>query len=192
MEAAIYSGYLGGKKGRVKVADMVKLVRQAQAGDKEAFVDLIEGCKQGLYKTAVAMLKNDADAADAIQDTVLKCYENLKGLREPKFFKTWLTRILINQCNRILKRRGNIIPIHEHPELEYTKPDSSGREFVELLNKLEEQYRIVLFLYYVEEFSIKEISVILEMKENTVKTRLSRGRGNFRKLYIKENQISCC
>lgn len=174
------------------MADMAGLVRNAQAGDKEAFVDLIESCKQGLYKTAIAMLRNDADAADAIQDAVLNSYENLQSLKKPQFFKTWITRILINQCNRILKRRGNIVPIHEHPELEYTAPDTSGRAFIELLNKLEEQYRIVLYLFYVEEFSIKEISSILEMNENTVKTRLSRGRGNFRKLYMRENQISCC
>ena len=146
---------------------MAGLVRNAQAGDKEAFVDLIESCKQGLYKTAIAMLRNDADAADAIQDAVLNSYENLQSLKKPQFFKTWITRILINQCNRILKRRGNIVPIHEHPELEYTAPDTSGRAFIELLNKL-------------------------EMNENTVKTRLSRGRGNFRKLYMRENQISCC
>ena len=138
------------------------------------------------------MLRNDADAADAIQDAVLNSYENLQSLKKPQFFKTWITRILINQCNCILKRRGNIVPIHEHPELEYTAPDTSGRAFIELLNKLEEQYRIVLYLFYVEEFSIKEISSILEMNENTVKTRLSRGRGNFRKLYMRENQISCC
>ena len=143
------------KKGRVKVADMTVLVRRAQAGDKEAFVDLIESCKQGLYKTAVAMLRNDADAADAIQDTVLKSYENLQGLKKPKFFKTWITKILINQCNRILKGRGILVPIHEHPELEYTDQDTSGKAFIELLNKLEEQYRIVLYLFYVEEFSIK-------------------------------------
>ena len=138
------------------------------------------------------MLRNDADAADAIQDAVLNSYEHLQSLKKPQFFKTWITRILINQCNCILKRRGNIVPIHEHPELEYTAPDTSGRAFIELLSKLEEQYRIVLYLFYVEEFSIKEISSILEMNENTVKTRLSRGRGNFRKLYMRENQISCC
>ena len=110
---------------------MAGLVRNAQAGDKEAFVDLIDSCKQGLYKTAIAMLRNDADAADAIQDAVLNSYENLQSLKKPQFFKTWITRILINQCNRILKRRGNIVPIHEHPELEYTAPDTSGRAFIE-------------------------------------------------------------
>ena len=178
-------------KGCVKVADMTGLVRKAQAGDKEAFVDLIENNKQGLYKIAIAMLHSDADAADAIQETVLRSYENLQSLKKPKFFKTWLTRILINQCNRVLSRRRNIVPIHEHPELEYTVEDTSGREFMELLNKLEEQYRITLYLFYVEEFSIKEIGAILDLNENTVKTRLSRGRRNFKKLYMKENQITC-
>lgn len=172
--------------------DMTGLVRKAQAGDKEAFVDLIESCKQGMYKIAIAMLRNDADAADAIQDTVLRSYENLQSLKKPKFFKTWLTRILINQCKRILNRRDNSVPIHEYPELEYSVQDTSGREFMELLNKLEEQYRITLYLFYVEEYSIKEISAILDLNENTVKTRLSRGRCNFRRLYMKENQITCC
>lgn len=169
---------------------MTNLIKKAQSGDKEAFIALMEEHKQTLYKIAVGMLKNDADAADAIQDTVLSCYENLRGLREPKYFKTWLTRILINNCNRIRKERGKMVPIEEHPELEGAQTDTSGREFLKLLNKLEEQYRIVLLLYYVEGFSIREIGAILEMNENTVKTRLSRGRSSFKKLYVKENPSS--
>ena len=168
------------------MADLTKLVERAQAGDKEAFIDLIEHCKQALYKTAIAMLKNDADAADAIQDTVLKCYENLRGLREPRCFKTWLSRILINQCKKIIKRRGNMVSLHELPEQECESADMSGGEFLEMLNQLEEQYRIVLYLYYVEEFSVKEVGVILEMNENTVKTRLSRGRTKLKKMYCFE------
>ena len=57
---------------------------------------------------------------------------------------------------------------------------------MEMLNQLEEQYRIVLYLYYVEEFSVKEVGVILEMNENTVKTRLSRGRTKLKKMYCFE------
>ncbi|WP_182440628.1 MULTISPECIES: sigma-70 family RNA polymerase sigma factor [Clostridia] len=185
-------------KNRIKLLDsktrgsakVTNLVKKAQSGDKEAFITLMEEHKQTLYKIAISMLKNDADAADAIQDTVLSSYENLKGLREPKYFKTWLTRILINHCNRILKERGKMVPIEEHPELEEAQVDTSGREFLKLLNELEEQYRIVLLLYYVEGFSIKEIGAILDMNENTVKTRLSRGRICFKKLYLKENPSS--
>lgn len=169
---------------------MKDLVQKAQNGDKEAFITLIEENKQALYKIAVSILKNDVDAADAIQDTVLSSYENLQGLREPKFFKTWLTRILINHCNRILKERKRMISINEYPEIESAQNDTSSREFLVLLNQMEEQYRIVLLLYYVEGFSIKEIGTILEMNENTVKTRLSRGRNSFKGIYLKENPSS--
>ena len=169
---------------------MVNLVKRAQAGDQDAFIQLIEENKQALYKVAVSMLKNDADVADVIQDTILSSYENLRGLREPKYFKTWLTRILINHCNRILKERRKVVPMKEQLEAGEMEVDTSGREFLRLLNKLEDQYRIVLLLYYVEGFSIKEIGTILEMNENTVKTRLSRGRTSFKKVYLKENTVS--
>ncbi|MCI6465634.1 MAG: sigma-70 family RNA polymerase sigma factor [Faecalicatena sp.] len=169
---------------------MVNLVKRAQAGDQDAFIQLIEENKQALYKVAVSMLKNDADVADVIQDTILSSYENLRGLREPKYFKTWLTRILINHCNRILKERQKVVPMKEQLEAGEMEVDTSGREFLRLLNKLEDQYRIVLLLYYVEGFSIKEIGTILEMNENTVKTRLSRGRTSFKKVYLKENTVS--
>lgn len=169
---------------------MISLVKKAQSGDKEAFIELMEEQKQALYKIAISMLKNDMDAADAIQDTVLSSYENLKGLREPKYFKTWLTRILINHCNRMLKERKKMVPIQEHPELKEVELDTSGHEFLAMLNELEDQYRIVLLLYYIEGFSIKEIGAILEMNENTVKTRLSRGRNCFKKAYLKENPSS--
>ena len=88
---------------------MDQLVRKARRGDKEAFISLIEMQKQSMYKVAVGILKNDADAADAIQDTILSCYENLRNLREPKYFQTWITRILINHCNRILAERNSVL-----------------------------------------------------------------------------------
>ena len=172
------------------MANLVKHVKLAQAGDSDAFVELIGQNRQTLYKTAMAILKNEADAVDAVQDTVLRCYENLRSLRDPRYFKTWLTRILINHCNRILRGRKNLVPLHEHPELEYQNPDTSIQEFLELLKLLKEPYRIVLYLYYVEEFTIREIAAILDMKENTVKTRLSRGRRCFKKLYLEESCAS--
>lgn len=170
------------------------LVRKARQGDKEAFVSLVEGQKQSMYKVALGILKNDADAADAMQNTVLSCYENLQSLREPRYFQTWMTKILINHCNRILAQRKRVVPVEEFSEGEqktyFTDAEKSGTEnedFLEMLEQLEERYRIVLLLYYVEEFSIKEISDILEMNENTVKTRLTRGRGIFKKEYLKKH-----
>lgn len=171
---------------------MDQLVRKARRGDKEAFISLIEMQKHSMYKVAVGILKNDADAADAIQDTILSCYENLRNLREPKYFQTWITRILINHCNRILAERKKVVPVEGFLESEQNmygagaeKNATENEEFLEMLGQLEERYRVVLLLYYVEEFSIKEISEILKTNENTVKTRLARGRGVFKKAYLK-------
>lgn len=77
---------------------MKSLVKRAQRGDDQAFVELIEENKQAMYKVAVGILKNDFDAADAIQQSILTCYEKLKELKKAQYFKTWLLRILINNC----------------------------------------------------------------------------------------------
>lgn len=169
---------------------MISLVKRARSGDKEAFITLIEEQKQSMYKVAAGILRNDADAADAIQDTVLSSYENIKGLKEPRYFKTWLIRILINHCNRIIKERSKTVPLDEHPELEQRQEGSDMQEIQFMLKELDDQYRTVLVLYYLEGFNIKEISCILDMNENTVKTRLSRGRRCLQKVYLRDHPSS--
>ena len=84
---------------------MNELVRKAKNGDKDAFVLLMEKNKLSMYKVALGILKNDSDAADAIQDTVLSCYENLKNLSNAKLFKTWMIKILINHCRKLYNQR---------------------------------------------------------------------------------------
>ena len=69
------------------------LIRKAKKGDKDAFCRLMDEQVQCMYKVAFSYLKNDEDAADAIQDTILSCYENLKSLKQNKYFKTWMIRI---------------------------------------------------------------------------------------------------
>lgn len=76
---------------------MEALVTAAKNGDKEAFVQLIRINKQSMYKAAWVYLRNEQDIADALQNTILSCYEKIQGLREVKYFKTWLMRILINE-----------------------------------------------------------------------------------------------
>ena len=71
---------------------MDALITEAKNGDKEAFVRLIRMNKQSLYKTAWIYLRDEQDIADALQNTILSCYENIQRLREPKYFKTWLMR----------------------------------------------------------------------------------------------------
>ena len=90
-----------------------ELICRARAGDGEAFAALTESQKQTLYKVARSYLHSDADAADAIGDTVLSCWEKLSTLRQPEYFRTWLVRILIRKCQDILRQRGRVVPLEE-------------------------------------------------------------------------------
>lgn len=161
---------------------MDKLVKRAMAGDKDAFTQLMEMNMSSMYKTAWVYLKNDADIADAMQDTILACYEKLDTLRNVKYFKTWMTRILINKCNDILRSRviGDIEIVSEEGQLD---DQFDQVEWKLLLNSLDEKYSVILLLYYLDGLSAKEIARVLELKENTVLTRLRRGRHLLQNLY---------
>lgn len=82
------------------------LLRKAKKGDSDVFCRLMDMQTQSMYKIARSYLGNDEDAADAIQDTILSCYENLLSLKNNKYFQTWLTRILINKCKDMLHKKS--------------------------------------------------------------------------------------
>lgn len=165
---------------------MEELVKRARAGDGGAFVELLESQKQTLYKVARSYLHNDTDAADAIQETVLTCYEKLGQLREEKYFRTWLVRILIRKCQDQLRQRGRCVPLAEAAEPSYDEPGQARAEFLALLDSLDEKYRTVLLLYYGEGFQVREIAQLLDLKVETVKTRLKRARASFKLAYEAE------
>lgn len=146
--------------------------------------------KQSLYKVAKSYLRSEEDIADAMQDTVLTCYEKLDSLKEPKYFHTWLIRILINKCKDIIRAGRREYLMEVCPEQEEVCMALKNCEFDELMNQLEDKYRIILLLYYSEGFKIREIAEILELEENTVKTRLVRGRKQFEKVYRLEPAVS--
>lgn len=162
---------------------MVQLVKRAMRSDTDAFLELIECNSLAMYKVARAILGNDEDAADAIQDTILICFEKIHTLKNPEYFKTWLIRILINECNQILRHYRNMNLQEDFPEIPRKDMSMAEFEFKEMLSQVEEKYRIILVLYYVEGYKISEIAELLEMNENTVKTRLSRAREQIRAVY---------
>lgn len=155
---------------------MEQLVRKAIKGDGEAFATLIENNMQSLYKIAWIYLKNDADVADAVQDTILACFEKIHTLQNPKYFKTWMIRILINKSTDIVRKKVNVADAENILESYSFEPQYEHCEWKLLMNALEEKYSAVLNLYYYDELSVKEISKLLGVKQNTVLTRLRRGR----------------
>lgn len=158
----------------------------AQKGDKEAFSRIIEEVKFKLYKTAMSILKNDDDACDAIQDTLMSAYQNIKSLNNKEFFTTWIIRILINKCYDIIRKNKKIIDLTERISKEkdtFYEQYSEKSELEIMLNCLEEDLRLVTVLYYYDDLSIKEISEIINIPEGTVKSRLSRAREKISKMY---------
>ena len=165
---------------------MEELVKKAIQGDADAFLELMEENSLSMYKVARGILRSDADVADAVQDTILHSFEKIHTLQKPEFFNTWLMRILINECNQILRHYKKVNPIGELPET--PRPDQSLAEFEfkEMLGQVDEKYRVILTLYYEQGFKIAEIAELLELNENTVKTRLVRAREQIRLAYFQE------
>ena len=161
------------------------LVRKAMDGNKDAFAQLMEMNTQSMYKVARAYFANDADVADAISETVLICYEQLHTLQKPEYFKTWMIRILINQCNGMIRQGRKEVSYGEIPDIMGEQSEYALAEFKDLLERLDEKYRLILILYYVEGFKVAEIAKLLELRENTVKTRLRRGRDSLKLEYEK-------
>ena len=161
---------------------MEKLVKAAMNGDKEAFVQIIESLKIDLYKIAKVRLKDEEDILDAIQDTIVSSYKSIKKLTNPEKFKKWVIKILINKCNDIyLQRKEMSIPFDEVSEnLIQSENDYNNLEMEDILKYLTEEEKMIITLYYLEDYKSKEISWILDMNENTVKTKISRAKSKLK------------
>lgn len=159
------------------------LVRKARKHDKAAFCRLMEQESQGMYKVAKAILKNDDDVADAMQETALSCWEKLDTLKKDEYFKTWMTRILINHCNTIYRQRKKMTPEEFVPETGFLEENYESVEWEAFLNCLDEKYRTIIILYYVQGFKTREIAKMLEMNESTVRGRLVTAREKMQQQY---------
>lgn len=164
------------------------LVERAKKHDSEAFTRLMQLYMKDMYKVGLAILKNDADVADAIQDTILSCWEKLFSLKQNQYFKTWMTRILINKCYEIQRKNKVYTNLEEFAEVPYE--DSYNIEFKEALNTLDDKYRIIIILFYAEGYHIPEIASLLKIPKSTVQTRLQRGRKQLEKYYKEKRR--CC
>ena len=164
---------------------MNDLVEKAIHGDKEAFISAIDKCTPILYKLGYKLGMNDEDTGDAMQDTILAAYEKILTLKNPEYFKTWLIRIFINRCNSIRKKNKKIISIDNLKDTMSVndRDHNDNLELNEAINNLSYDYKTVIVLYYIMGFTIKEMCSILDKKEGTIKSQLSRARNELRKFY---------
>ena len=154
---------------------------------KDAFIREVRNAEAMLYHISKSILKNDSDCGDAVQETLLKAYEKLPMLKEEKFFRTWITRILINECTGILRKRKKVVPYEDYMDNERLSEENRYHHLYMAIMELPEDLRILVTLYYIEGFSQKEISEILEIPEGTIKSRLSRAR-EFLKIQLSDEE----
>lgn len=155
--------------------------------DKDKLLSqLIEDYATDLKRIAYLYVNDLAECEDIIQEVFISCYKNLSNFRHESSYKTWLIRIAINKCKDHRKRwsvknmlyRSEVFP----EETNYSAEDQyiqglNSKEIIKQISKLSTKYKEVLILYYYQEMSMSEISEVLEINLNTVKSRLLRGKG---------------
>ncbi len=171
---------------------MEELVIRSLDGDKDAFTQLIQLISVDLYRVAKARLENIEDINDAIQETILIGYKSIQNLEEPKYFKTWIIKILINECNKIYKQNKKKVSIFE----ELTSDnDYIVKEDLHLLNiesKLDLECifkflnydeKIAIILFYDCNYTLLEVAELLDTSTNTIKSRIKRAKQKIKKFY---------
>jgi len=172
------------------------LIRRVQAGEAEAFYELVRPYERAVFLAAVAIVKNDADAEEVAQEAVLKAFKALGRFREEAKFSTWLIQIAINEAKMKLRKDRR----HLYESIEQGQQSDDGeyipRDFADwreipsealerrelrnalkkALESLPEKYRTILILRDVNHLSIAEAAQVLDLSEANVKTRLSRAR----------------
>lgn len=154
---------------------------------KPSIETLVDTYQNSLYTAAFSVCRNVQDAEDAVQDTFLQYLSQRDIFQSPEHLRAWLLRVAINKaknkCTAFFRR--NTLPLEDYIEtLVFPTEEASG--LFETVMKLPEAYRIVIHLYYYEEYSVKEIAGILKITPETVRVRLSRGRAKLRETLKEE------
>ncbi|MDR4888393.1 RNA polymerase sigma factor SigW [Fredinandcohnia sp. QZ13] len=169
-------------------------IRQIKNGDQNAFAEIVEFYKDKVFQICYRMLGNRHEAEDIAQEAFIRAYVNIHSYDLNKKFSTWLYRIATNlSIDRIRKKKPDYyldaelagsdgLTMYSQIAADAALPEDEleTMELQELIQseimKLPDKYRSVIVLKYIEEFSLKEISGILDLPVGTVKTRIHRGR----------------
>lgn len=158
--------------------------------EKEIFTQKVLEANLTMYRIAKSMMINETDCEDVVQNAILKSYQKLDTLKQEEFFKTWLIRILINECYKFKRSDKQDMSYEEYLDSEPIHMTSEKADYQEIytaIKGLKPAIRIVICLYYLEEYSVQEIKEILKIPSGTVKSRLSKGRKEL-KLALEQQQ----
>lgn len=167
---------------------MEEIVERAINGEEKAFTELMLRYQQDLYKIALTRLHSEYEIEEAIQETMISAYKNLKSLKDKEKLKKWLIKILINKCNAIYRKKMfKLVPLDDIDNYKIIDNNDlelkSKLDFYSIINWLDKKERTIMVLYYSERYTTKEIAEILNKNENTVKTIIRRAKMKLQKKY---------
>jgi RNA polymerase sigma-70 factor (ECF subfamily) len=184
------------------------LARHAAGGDPRAFECIMRRHNRLLFRTARSVLRDDAEAEDALQEAYLRAWRALPSFRAEARLSTWLVRIVLNEALGRLRRRGaQVIPLASGPEAADPGPEPADedpdrhperqamraemRRLMEArIDRLPESFRAVFVLRAVEELSVEEVAAALELPPATVRTRYFRARSLLREGLSREIDVA--
>lgn len=142
---------------------------------QEELSALIMDNKDGMYRLAFSILRNDVDAQDAVSEAIVLAFEKSHQLRKTSSAKSWLMQILVNSSKKIALQSNKYVLLEN--EIQYEQAEEfKDDDMWETVMELDEEFREVVVLYYYEQFSVREIGKMLRVPEGTVKSRLARAR----------------
>lgn len=176
----------------VKEDSIAHWVKKAIRGNVDAYGQLVELYKTYLYKMAWLYVRNEDMALDVVQESILKGFRQIKTLREEKYFKTWITRILINTANDMLNRQTTVI---QWEQVRETAPSVQNHmeekmDLCEAIKKLPRQYQSVVILKYFNDMKLAEIAEIMQIPEGSVSAYLFRAKQELRNILKEDYQYA--
>ena len=159
------------------------LVERAQAGDLEAFTELVRAFAPRLRGVANLMLRDADRAQDAVQDALLMAWRDIRALRDPEAFEAWLRRLTVRACYGVARKdqRRTRVELHVTPDPAMSaEPDASSRLadrelMYELLDRIGIEQRAVVVLHYYLDLPVREVAEVLDIPYGTAASRLARG-----------------
>lgn len=161
------------------------LVNKAINGDGQAFETLVKNESEKLYKTAFLYLRNKEDALDVLQETIYKAFVSIKQVKQPQYFHTWLTKILIRTAYDFIRKRKKVVLDENVIDNMSDEPRTNIEDRLDTLNavsRLNKDYQTVIILFYYHDLTIYQISETMEKPENTIKTYLRRAKIELKKI----------
>ncbi len=147
-----------------------------------SFEQVVRKYKTTVGKICLVRLENYADAEDCFQNVFSTLYTKSPSFNNEEHLKAWLIRVAINECKNYIRDKKPLLPLQDVKENAVDFPHDECDISWALL-RLDEKYKNVLYLHYIERYKVFEIAEILGKSENTIKSLLMRGREKLKKIY---------